>query len=150
MRIFHITRRHLALTGGFLVLAVGVSVFLGGCFQRQAPADTVSSAANDEERAAFFARYGWEIDTKAVETLDLTLPADLNAKWADYVAMQTAQGLPFADYGGQTVRRYTYLITNASQAPQGTQANLYQCGDTIIGADIIYLGEGGGQYGLKK
>lgn len=150
MKIFHITRRHLALAGGLLVIAVGISVFLGGCFQRQKPVSGPPCAASDEERAAFFAQYGWEIDTRAVETLDLELPTDLSAKWADYVAMQTAQGLPFGDYGGQTVRRYTYIIANAAQAPQGAQANLYQCGDTIIGADIIYLGEGGGQYGLEQ
>ena len=122
---------------------------LGGCFQKAPESDT-QTVATDADRAAFLTAYGWEIDTKAIETLDLVLPLDLAKEWAEYTAIQDAQGLPFAQYGGQAVRRYTYAITNYPNSPQGAQVNLYQCGDLIIGADIIVTGEGGGQYGIVK
>ena len=149
MKVLHISRRHLVLTAVLLVTAISASVVLGGCFQRE-PEENPLQAATDVDRAAFLSSYGWEIEETALETLDLVLPTDLSQKWADYVAMQTGQGLPFADYGGQSVRRYTYAVTNYEGSPQGVQANLYQCGDLIIGADIIVTGEGGGQYGIVK
>lgn len=149
MKVVHISRRHMVLTAVLLAAAISATVVLGGCFQKS-PEKTPLQAVTDADRAAFLSSYGWEIEEKALETLDLVLPVDLSQKWADYVAMQTGQGLPFADYGGQAVRRYTYTVTNYEGAPQGAQANLYQCGDQIIGADIIVTGEGGGQYGIVK
>ena len=149
MKVLHISRRHLVLTAVLLATVISASVVLGGCFQKS-PEEPPLQAATDVDRAAFLSSYGWEIEEKALETLDLVLPADLSQKWADYVAIQTGQGLPFADYGGQAVRRYTYTVTNYEGLPQGVQANLYQCGDLIIGADIIVTGEGGGQYGIVK
>ena len=150
MKVLHISRRHLVLTSVLLAAAIGTSVVLGGCFQKNTVEETPLCAATDADRVTFLSSYGWETGQNALETLDLVLPTELSQKWADYVAMQTAQGLPFADYGGQAVRRYTYTVTNYEGIPDGVQANLYQCGDRIIGADIIVTGEGGGQYGLTK
>lgn len=149
MEVLHISRRHLLLTAVLVTVAAGAAVILGGCFQKTAeeiPTDVVT----DADRAAFLSTYGWAVEESPIETLDLVLPAELSQKWADYVTMQTEQGLPFADYGGQTVRRYTYTVTNYEGVSQGVQANLYQCGNQVIGADIIVTGEGGGQYGIVK
>ena len=150
MKIIHVTRRNFALTGILLVLAVVSSLLLGGCFQREDNVAAPLHAATDADRAAFLTAYGWEIDTKAIETLDLVLPLDLAKEWAEYTAIQDAQGLPFAQYGGQAVRRYTYAVTNYPGSPQGVQVNLYQCGEDIIGGDVMILGENGGQYGLER
>ena len=54
-------------------------------------------------------------------------------------------GFPFADYAGQAVRRYTYAVGNYPGVPEGVQANLYLCGGTLIGGDIIATGKGGFQ-----
>ena len=116
MKVLHISRRHLVLTAVLLVAAISASVVLGGCFQKS-PEENPLQAATDADRAAYLFSYGWEIEENALETLDLVLPTDLSRKWADYVAMQTGQGLPFADYGGQAVRRYTYTVTNYEGSP---------------------------------
>ena len=68
--------------------------------------------------------------------------------WAAYAKLQTDQGLPFADFSDQAVKRYTYTVTNYPEKPQGVQANLYLWGDQIIGGDIIVTGEGGFQANL--
>ena len=36
-------------------------------------------------------------------------------------------------------------VTNYPGVPEGVQANLYLCGDTLIGGDIIATGKGGFQ-----
>ena len=150
MKIIHMTRRSFVLTGILLALAVISTLLLGGCFPREDTAPAPLHAATDADRAAFLTAYGWEIDTKAIETLDLVLPSNLTEQWSEYTAIQDAQGLPFAQYGGQAVRRYTYAITNYPGSPQGAQVNLYQCGEDIIGGDVMVLGENGGQYGLER
>ena len=149
MRVLHISRRHLVLTAVLLTVAVSATVVLGGCFQKH-PEETTSSVVTDADRIAFLSSYGWEIEEKALETLDLVLPAELGQKWSDYVNLQDGQGFPFSDYGGQAVRRYTYAVTNYENGSRGVQANLDHCGDKIIGADIIVTGEGGGQYDIVK
>ena len=77
------------------------------------------------------------------------LPQELAETWGEYAAMQTAQGMPFADYAGQPVRRYTYRVTNYPGMEKGVQANLYLCGDVLIGGDIVATGKGGFQHGLE-
>ena len=63
-------------------------------------------------------------------------------------AMQAEQGFPFTDFAGQPIRRYTFRITNYPGMDGGVQANLYLCGDTLIGGDVVATGKGGFQHGL--
>ena len=53
-----------------------------------------------------------------------------------------------ADYDGQTVTRCTYTVTNYPGRAGDVQANLYLCGDVIVGGDIMALGENGFQASL--
>ena len=73
------------------------------------------------------------------------LPEDLKSQWGDYLKLQEKQGLPFGGCAGQTVRRFTYTVTNYPEVPDGVQANLFLCGDRLVGGDIIATGENGFQ-----
>lgn len=144
MYVVHFKRRSaiLALTG--VLLAAVLALVLAGCFggrDEEAPVTLADEAA----RAAYLEGLGWQVSPQPLETLDLQLPDGLEEKWADYTALQKQQGFPFADYGGQPVRRYTYAIGNYPGVPEGVQANLYLCGDTLIGGDVIATGKGGFQ-----
>ena len=150
MRIYHITRRRMIVTAAALVLVAGLSIMLAGCHGKEDTAkQTGILAATDADRIAFLEDLGWQVDGEPMETLDLQLPEDLADSWAEYVALQTGQGLPFANYAGQNVRRYTYRINNYPSVTKGVQANLYLCGDEIIGGDIISTGKNGFQAGLQ-
>ena len=105
--------------------------------------------ADDPARVSYLQELGWQVESTPVETLDLQLPQELAETWGEYAAMQTAQGMPFADYAGQPVRRYTYRVTNYPGMEKGVQANLYLCGDVLIGGDIVATGKGGFQHGLE-
>ena len=147
MRIIHITRRRMVLLSLALGMVIGSALMLAGCFGGS-KAPEVITAATAEERTAYLEGLGWQVETQPIETLDLQLPEQLEDEWARYAALQDGQGLPFSDFTGQTVKRYTYVVTNYPDIPQGVQANLYLWGDQIIGGDIIFTGQGGFQTDL--
>ena len=98
--------------------------------------------------ADYLQQLGWQVEPDPIETLDLQLPQSLGDTWGDYAAMQAEQGFPFTDFAGQPIRRYTFRITNYPGMDGGVQANLYLCGDTLIGGDVVATGKGGFQHGL--
>lgn len=147
MRVIHITRRRMALMSLALGLVIGSALLLAGCFGGDKETEVITAATN-EERVAYLEALGWQVEPQPIETLDLQLPEKLEGEWDAYVKLQKGQGLPFSEFAGQAVKRYTYTVTNYPEIPQGVQANLYLWGDQIIGGDVIFTGQGGFQTDL--
>lgn len=147
MRVIHITRRRMALMSLALGLVIGSALLLAGCFGGNKETEVIT-AANNEERVAYLEALGWQVEPQPIETLDLQLPEKLEGEWDAYAKLQKGQGLPFSEFAGQAVKRYTYTVTNYPEIPQGVQANLYLWGDQIIGGDVIFTGQGGFQTDL--
>ena len=147
MRVIHITRRRMALMSLALGLVIGSALLLAGCFGGDKEAEVITAATN-EERVAYLEALGWQVEPQPIETLDLQLPEKLEGEWDAYAKLQKGQGLPFSEFAGQAVKRYTYTVTNYPEIPQGVQANLYLWGDQIIGGDVIFTGQGGFQTDL--
>lgn len=141
MYVLHLTRRGVT-AAGMLVLLAAAAVLLAGCFKKEA---TPVTLPDEESRIAYLTELGWQVSPQPVETLDLQLPAEWGETWQEYGALQEQQNFPFSDYAGQPVRRYTYAVTNYPYVEKGVQANLYLCGDVLIGGDIIATGQGGFQ-----
>ena len=139
MRVIHITRRRMALLSLALGMVIGSALLLAGCFGGEKKTEIIT-AATPEERVAYLEGLGWQVEPQPIETLE--------NEWADYAKLQKGQNLPFAEFTGQSVKRYTYTIANYPDIPQGVQANLYLWGDQIIGGDIIATGQGGFQSDL--
>ena len=97
------------------------------------------------ERVAYLQELGWQVSPEPIETLDLQLPEELAPQWGEDLTLQAEQGLPFSDCAGQAVRRFTYTVANYPGFPDGVQANLFLCGDRLVGGDIIATGENGFQ-----
>ena len=148
MRVIHITRRRMALMSLALGLVIGSALLLAGCFGGDKETEVITAATN-EERVAYLEALGWQVEPQPIETLDLQLPEKLEGEWDAYAKLQKGQGLPFSEFAGQAVKRYTYTVTNYPEIPQGVQANLYLWGDQIIGGDVIFTGQGGFQTDLK-
>ena len=110
--------------------------------RQDSPADSAITAPTDSERTAYLASLGWTVDPSPTETLAFTLPNPLNASYEEYNQLQQEQGFDLAPYAGMQVKRYSYNVTNYPGRPQQVQADLYLCGDTIIGGSILYWGEG--------
>ena len=147
MRVIHITRRRMALMSLALGLVIGSALLLAGCFGGDKETEVITAATN-EERVAYLEALGWQVEPQPIETLDLQLPEKLEGEWDAYAKLQKGQGLPFSEFAGQAVKRYTYSVTNYPEIPQGVQANLYLWGDQIIGGDVIFTGQGGFQTDL--
>ena len=147
MRVIHITRRRMALMSLALGLVIGSALLLAGCFGGDKETEVITAATN-EERVAYLEALGLQVEPQPIETLDLQLPEKLEGEWDAYAKLQKGQGLPFSEFAGQAVKRYTYTVTNYPEIPQGVQANLYLWGDQIIGGDVIFTGQGGFQTDL--
>ena len=147
MRVIHITRRRMALMALALGLVIGSALLLAGCFGGDKETEVVTASTN-EERVAYLEALGWQVEPQPIETLDLQLPEKLEGEWDAYAKLQKGQSLPFSEFAGQAVKRYTYTVTNYPEIPQGVQANLYLWGDQIIGGDVIFTGQSGFQTDL--
>lgn len=145
MRVIHLPRRKLLPALLILLAVLGVVLF----FSLRAggrPADI--SADGIAGCVSYLEKLGWQVEPEPIETLHLRLPEDLSS-FGDYAALQRSQALPFADYGGQAVCRYTFRLTNYPGGRTDAQANLLLCGSTVIAGDVMLLGEDGGQFSLS-
>ena len=142
MRVLHLSRRRLLPVLLFMLAALAAALFFALRTSRSPDSVPIPDGAGC---AAYLEKLGWAVAPDPSETLPLRLPEDLRASCADYVALQKAQGLPFADYGGQTVCRYTFRLTNYPGGRTDAQANLLLSGTAVIAGDVMLLGEDGGQ-----
>ena len=133
MMILHISKRRIAVMAVSFMVIAAVTVVLAGCFSDKENTITLADTA---EMADYLQQLGWQVEPDPIETLDLQLPQSLGDTWGDYAAMQAEQGFPFTDFAGQPIRRYTFRITNYPGMDGGVQANLYLCGDTLIGGGL--------------
>ena len=149
MFVFHVkhTKRKLIALSVTAVAVVCAILLLPGC-QSKAPQSDSILAPTVEQQVAYLTELGWEVNADPLETLELQLPDDLQADYADYCKLQNKQGFPFSQFAGQSVKRYTYTVTNYPNIDHGVQVNLYLCGEQIIAGDIISTGEGGFQTGI--
>ena len=148
VRIKHFRRRLAAMAGGATLVAV-LGLVLAGCFGRGADTEGRSIPADtNDERLAYLTELGWQVEPEPIETLHLQLPEELTGEYGDYAALQDGQGLPFAQFGGQTVSRYTYTVTNHPRCAGPVQVNLYVCDGQLIGGDVVAIGEDGFRQGL--
>ena len=126
MMILHISKRRIAVMAVSFMVIAAVTVVLAGCFSDKENTITLADTA---EMADYLQQLGWQVEPDPIETLDLQLPQTLGDTWGDYAAMQTEQGLPFADFAGQPIRRYTFRITNY---PEWTGACRPTCTCAVI------------------
>ena len=141
MYVIHIKhrRRLLVFCAALAALTAALIFLLSGCLRK---GDDALHAPDHAARAAYLESLGWQVAAQEKETLDLLLPEKLDGSWADYAAMQTNQGLPFAEFAGRQVRRYTYPVVNYP-GRDDVQVNLFLCDDEIIGGDVIAVGQDG-------
>lgn len=131
----------------FLLLSAAVIIFMlllfSRCGHQTLPGELAGTAGTDEQRTEYLASLGWEASPKPIETLEFSLPSPLNQAYEAYNELQQRQGFDLSNYAGMQVKRYSYTILNYPGKPDQVQADLYLCGDTIIGGDILYGGEDG-------
>ena len=97
---------------------------------------------------AYLASLGWEVNDQPIETLSVTLGETLEEPYLSYNDLQLSQGFDLTRYCGQTLSRYTYVVTNYPDASLPCQADLYVCDGALAAGDIVCTGENGFMAGL--
>ena len=103
----------------------------------------------DEERAAFLAQFGWEVDPTPVSSERVTIPAEFDKVFAAYNEIQKAQGLNLLKYKNKEVTRYTYRITNYADFEGTVYANVLVYRNRVIGGDICSADVSGFIHGFE-
>lgn len=106
------------------------------------------SAGTNEERVAYLSSLGWEVKSEPIETLRITLGETLTEPYRSYNELQLSQGFDLTRWCGQTLARYTYVVTNYPDTSLPCQADLYVCGGILAAGDIVCTGENGFMAGL--
>ena len=110
-----------------LIFALLLSLFLALRACRHSSPPPVIAAGTNEERIAYLASLGWEVNDQPIETLSVTLGETLEEPYLSYNDLQRSQGFDLTRYCGQTLSRYTYVVTNYPDASLPCQADLYVC-----------------------
>ena len=108
-------------------------------------------AENSADRAAFLSQFGWKISADPVEVSEVIIPEDFDAGYAEYVAMNKAQGFDLEPYKGVRAKRWTYDVLNYPNFENMTgtvQANLLVYEGRVIGGDVCSTESGGFMHGF--
>jgi len=100
--------------------------------------------------AAWLEEQGWEVDPEPAGQMEVVIPAQFDQIYESYNDIQKAQGFNISRYKGETVTKYTYLVKNYPQEPEGVAANLLVYQGRIIAADLSSLELGGFLKGATK
>lgn len=105
---------------------------------------------SNEDRIAFLASFGWEVDSTPLESTTVTIPREFDKVFSAYNELQRGQGLDLSSYNGRTVERYTYTVTNYENFEGTVLANLLVYRGRVIGGDICSADTSGFIQGFDK
>ena len=105
----------------------------------------------EQDVVVFLEQFGWQVEGKAIEVKDVTVPAEFDKVYAGYNQVQLAQGLDLARYKGKTLTRYTFKVTNYEGYEGTVYANVLVYRKKVVGGDICSAQiEGGFVQGFEK
>lgn len=105
---------------------------------------------SNEDRIAFLAGFGWQVEEQPKESANVTIPAEFDRVFAAYNEIQRAQGLDLSGYASRTVERYTYRVTNYEGYDGEVLANLLVYRGRVIGGDICSADRNGFLHGFTR
>jgi len=109
-----------------------------------------SKIKTNEDRIAFLAQFGWSVEEKPVEEVEVTIPKKFDKVFTGYNEIQKRQGLDLSKYKGKTVMRYTYEITNYEGESGKVYANVIVYRNKVIGGDVCSANVGGFIHGFEN
>ena len=120
------------------VLLVVATVFLAvGKFHAGAGNENgyACEASTNEERIAFLAQFGWEVDSEPLEIREVAIPDPFDEVYIKYNALQKEQGFDLEPLAGKVCRQWVYEVTNYP-AETPVRANLLVYEDRVVGGDV--------------
>lgn len=152
-----ITKRQIIAAGAAFVVAFAGGIWAKAAFAqlRGTPAQSngvvkvnKAPAKTGEQRIAFLASFGWEVQPEEAEILEVLVPKEFDDVLENYNTIQKNQGCDLKKYAGKRCKRYSYTITNYPGQTENVRANILTYKDKVIGGDICSLELEGFMYGF--
>lgn len=118
-----------------LALSLAMCALAGQINESAAALSTGLDGSTPEARMAYLSSLGWSVAPEERND-QVSLPAEFNGNYTDYLAIQKECGFDLTPYAGQTVTRYSYTITNYPTSEEGVQLDLLVLQNQIIGGDV--------------
>ena len=128
-----------------LLVALAVGAFF--LFPRE-PEAPVYAGLTHEERIGFLQSFGWTVEEEPQDMREILIPAEFNAVYAAYNAMQNAQGFDLKPYAGEKCTQYRYRVTNYPDHPEAVFTTLLVYEGKIIGGDVAEEAADGFMHGF--
>lgn len=131
----------------FVTVVVLLMTVIGGLVyvskQESIPASTVGGinmkATNNDERVAFFSKFGFEAGEEPLEVKEIVIPSEFDENYENYNEIQKKQGLDLEPFKGVRVKYWSYEILNYpgyENSDGRIRGNLLIYNGIIIGGDI--------------
>ena len=103
---------------------------------------------------SFAKSLGYSVDEKPLETVDVKIPAELDAVLTEYNNLQKSQGFNLLDYKNKNVTRYTFKVTGLpdfqSLPSDDVLFTVILYKDKVIGGDVYFTGKDAQVSGILK
>lgn len=109
-----------------------------------------SGIKTNEDRIKFLGQFGWVVKPEAVESIEVTIPAEFDKIFTAYNEIQKRQGLDLSKYKKKNVQRYTYEITNYEGYDGTVYANILVYRNKVIGGDVCSADVKGFMHGFEN
>lgn len=147
-----------ALSLALLIMLIAIIPSIGsGSANDATGADDVSVVSinydkikTNEDRVAFLAQFGWEVESEPAEEATVTIPSEFDRVFVSYNELQKRQGLDLSKYKRKEMTRYTYIVTNYPEYDGVVYANLLIYRSKVVGGDICSANVNGFLHGFKK
>ena len=112
------------------------------------PTEPSLSASTNEDRLAYLASFGWQVQETPTETQEVRIPEEFNDVFTRYNQLQKSMGFDLSQYAGKTAKRYVYAVTNHPDGSPDHYATLLVHKNKIIGGDVTSTATGGKMHGF--
>lgn len=130
-----------------LICSMAILLTLAAVIPNEADYESVAVVAYDysnvnsnEDRVLFLKSFGYEVESKPSEAVNVTIPEQFDGVYTKYNDIQRAQGLNLKRYSGKEVQRYTYKITNYNGCEDDVVANILVYNNNVVAGDVCCVG----------
>ena len=109
-----------------------------------------SKIKTNEDRIEFLKQFGWNVNERPVEEVEVKIPEKFDKVFTGYNEIQKRQGLDLSKYHGKNVMRYTYEVTNYDGYNGTVYANILVYRNKVIGGDVCSADVKGFMHGLAR
>lgn len=104
--------------------------------QAETPEGISREGATADQRIAFLAQFGWEVEADPLEIREVVIPEKFDEVYTRYNTLQQEQGMDLLPYAGKTCKQWIYRVLNYPGTSEGVRAVMLVYEGQVIGGDI--------------